>query len=58
MSDSRHEAAAVEQSPQQRPLRRLAHVGVNGILLGWMMCRTGLMPPGLAMLGVIGGPLN
>ena len=32
-------------------------VGVNGILLGWMMYRTGLMPPGLAMLGVIGGPL-
>jgi len=32
-------------------------VGVNGILLGWMMYRTGLMPPGLAMLGVVGGPL-
>ena len=32
-------------------------VGVNGILLGWMMYRTGLMPPKLAMLGVIGGPL-
>ena len=32
-------------------------VGVNGILLGWMMYRTGLMPPRLAMLGVIGGPL-
>ena len=32
-------------------------VGVNGILLGWLMYRTGLMPPGLAMLGVIGGPL-
>jgi hypothetical protein len=30
-------------------------VGVNGILLGWH--RTGLMPPRLAMLGVIGGPL-
>jgi hypothetical protein len=32
-------------------------VGVNGILLGWLMYRTGLMPPLLAMLGVIGGPL-
>ena len=32
-------------------------VGVNGILLGWMMYRTGLMPRGLALLGVIGGPL-
>lgn len=32
-------------------------VGVNGILLGWMMYRTELMPPRLAMLGVIGGPL-
>jgi hypothetical protein len=26
-------------------------VGVNGILLGWMMYRTGLMPPRLALLG-------
>jgi hypothetical protein len=32
-------------------------VGVNGILLGWMMYRTGLMPPRLALFGVIGGPL-
>ncbi|MFE5549786.1 DUF4386 domain-containing protein [Streptomyces sp. NPDC056534] len=32
-------------------------VGVNGILLGWLMYRTGLMPRGLAMLGVVGGPL-
>ncbi len=32
-------------------------VGVNGILLGWLMYRTGLMPPRLAILGVIGGPL-
>jgi Domain of unknown function (DUF4386) len=32
-------------------------VGVNGILLGWMMYRTGLMPPRVALLGVIGGPL-
>ena len=32
-------------------------VGVNGLLLGWLMYRTGLMPPRLAMLGVIGGPL-
>ena len=32
-------------------------VGVNGILLGWLMYRTGLMPPRLALFGVIGGPL-
>ena len=32
-------------------------VGVNGILLGWMMWRTGLMPQGLALFGVVGGPL-
>ncbi len=32
-------------------------VGVNGLLLGWMMYRTGLMPPRLALLGVFGGPL-
>lgn len=32
-------------------------VGVNGILLGWLMYRTGLMPRGLALLGVVGGPL-
>ncbi len=32
-------------------------VGVNGILLGWLMYRSGLMPPRLALLGVVGGPL-
>ncbi len=32
-------------------------VGVNGLLLGYLMYRSGLMPPRLAMLGVIGGPL-
>ena len=32
-------------------------VGVNGLLLGWLMYRTGLMPPRLALFGVIGGPL-
>ncbi len=33
-------------------------VGVgNGILLGYMMYRTGLVPRGLAMLGLVGGPL-
>ena len=32
-------------------------VGVNGLLLGYLMYRTGLMPPRLALLGVIGGPL-
>jgi hypothetical protein len=33
-------------------------VGVgNGIILGYMMYRTGLVPRGMAMLGLIGGPL-
>jgi len=32
-------------------------VGVNGLVLGWLMYRTGLMPPRLALLGVVGGPL-
>ena len=32
-------------------------VGVNGLLLGYLMYRSGLMPPRLAMFGVIGGPL-
>jgi hypothetical protein len=32
-------------------------VGVNGIVLGWLMYRTGLMPSRLAIFGVIGGPL-
>jgi hypothetical protein len=32
-------------------------VGVNGLLLGWLMYRTGLMPRRLALLGVVGGPL-
>ena len=33
-------------------------VGVgNGILLGYMMYRTGLVPRGMAMLGLVGGPL-
>src|SRR5688500_19212622 len=29
----------------------------NGILLGYLMYRSGLVPRGLAMLGLIGGPL-
>ena len=29
----------------------------NGVLLGWMMYRSGLVPRGMAMLGLIGGPL-
>jgi hypothetical protein len=29
----------------------------NGLLLGWLMYRTGLVPRGMAMLGLIGGPL-
>lgn len=32
-------------------------VGVNGLLLGYLMYRTGLMPPRLAALGLVGGPL-
>jgi hypothetical protein len=32
-------------------------VGVNGLLLGYAMYSTGLMPPRLAIFGVIGGPL-
>lgn len=29
----------------------------NGILLGWLMFRSGLVPRGMAMLGLVGGPL-
>ena len=33
-------------------------VGVgNGLMLGYMMYKTGLVPRGMAMLGLIGGPL-
>jgi hypothetical protein len=33
-------------------------VGIgNGLILGYLMYRSGLMPRGLAMLGLIGGPL-
>jgi len=33
-------------------------VGIgNGLLLGWLMFRSGLVPRGMAMLGLIGGPL-
>jgi len=32
-------------------------VGVNDILLGYLMYSTGLMPPRLALFGLIGGPL-
>lgn len=28
----------------------------NGILLGWMMYRTGMVPRSLAVLGLVGGP--
>jgi hypothetical protein len=31
--------------------------GVNGVLLGYLMYRSGLVPRGLAMLGLIGGPV-
>jgi hypothetical protein len=29
----------------------------NGLILGWLMYRSGLVPPRLALLGLIGGPL-
>ena len=29
----------------------------NGVILGYMMYRSGLVPRGMAMLGLIGGPL-
>ena len=32
-------------------------VGVNDLLLGYLMYSTGLIPPRIAMLGLIGGPL-
>ena len=32
-------------------------VGINDLLLGYLMYATGLMPPRLAMVGLIGGPL-
>ena len=32
-------------------------VGVNDLLLGYLMYTTGLMPPRLAMVGIVGGPL-
>ncbi len=32
-------------------------VGVNGLLLGYLMYSSGLMPARLALLGVVGGPL-
>jgi Domain of unknown function (DUF4386) len=32
-------------------------VGVNDLLLGYLMYTTGLMPPRLALVGLIGGPL-
>jgi hypothetical protein len=32
-------------------------VGVNDVLLGYLMYSTGLMPPRLALFGLVGGPL-
>jgi Domain of unknown function (DUF4386) len=32
-------------------------VGLNGILLGYLFYRSGLVPPRMAMLGLIGGPM-
>ena len=33
------------------------HLGHPGLLLGYLMYRSGLVPRGMAMLGLIGGPL-
>src|SRR5207342_1873458 len=30
----------------------------NGLLLGYLMYRSGLVPPRMAMIGLIGGPLS
>ena len=32
-------------------------VGVNGLLLGYLFYRSGLVPRGIAILGLVGGPL-
>ncbi len=32
-------------------------VGVNGLVLGYLFYRSGLVPPQMAMLGLVGGPL-
>jgi hypothetical protein len=32
-------------------------VGVNGLILGWLFYRSGLVPRQIALLGVVGGPL-
>lgn len=29
----------------------------NGLMLGWLMYRSGLVPPRMAMLGLVGGPM-
>jgi hypothetical protein len=29
----------------------------NGLILGWLMYRSGLVPPRLALFGLVGGPL-
>ena len=56
--DARNRRAVACGRPRLDVLVRLGFcVGVNGILLGWMMYRTGPMPRGLALLGVVGGPL-
>ena len=34
----------------------LAGIG-NGLLLGWLLYRSGLVPPRLAVFGLVGGPL-
>jgi hypothetical protein len=33
-------------------------VGVNDLLLGYLLYRTGLVPRWLALLGLVGGPLH
>ncbi len=41
-----------------RGRRRGVIVGVgNGLILGWLMYTSGLVPPRLALFGLVGGPL-
>ena len=56
-----HSARPLNRSPRSRTGRSCSDqdwsgIG-NGLILGYLMYRSGLMPPRLAMLGLIGGPL-
>jgi hypothetical protein len=67
----RHKAAGADPGPLLTDAKALVAVrdwtfvlgpgfvvGVgNGLILGYLMYRSGLMPRGLAMLGLVGGPL-